>query len=299
MVYEIDLGQHTLSINADLPSSDPAFQFHAELNVEWMAVDPSAIVRYRIANVEEAVSPDLLRLARGITRGFSIAEAAEAEDKINEELGSDSIEVTDEGKFRGVVQEAAQKGRLGSKFGLWVRTTARLQQDEAAAAHYAKMKELNWQLEEEEAAHQLRIRKEENERYILQSRMTVYRDIIQSGDIELFVLQLASNPGDTAAVLKVFREEKEQGRRNFIDFVSRLIDSGVVERWQVGDQARVALEWLKDEIAGVIPDRGKIAELEGGYRQQRTGRPDPANINEPAPAEHAKEDPGQRATADP
>jgi hypothetical protein len=92
MVYEIDLGQHTLSINADLPSSDPAFQFHAELNVEWMAVDPSAIVRYRIANVEEAVSPDLLRLARGITRGFSIAEAAEAEDKINEELGSDSSE---------------------------------------------------------------------------------------------------------------------------------------------------------------------------------------------------------------
>jgi hypothetical protein len=73
------------------------------------------------------------------------------------------------------------------------------------------MKELNWRLEEEEATHQLRTRKEENEQYILQSRMTVYRDIIQSGDIELFVLQLASNPGDIAAVLKVFRRKRSKG----------------------------------------------------------------------------------------
>jgi hypothetical protein len=52
-----------------------------------------------------------------------------------------------------------------------------------------------------------------------------------------------------------------------------MIDSGVVERWQVGDQARVALERLKDEVAGVIPDRRKIGELEGDTGSKGWGVP--------------------------
>ena len=283
--YEVDVGHHTMTLQAALPSKDASFSFDAEISVEWVAVDPSAIVRYKVSDVKEALVPDLLRHLRRIARNFDIAHATDAEDAINDQFGALSIDVTDPSRSQDAVRAAAERDYPGARYGIWTRTIVQLAFDAAAAEHYAKMQQIRWEIEQERASHQLRRVQEQNQQEITVGRMRVYREIIMKGDAELFVLQLASNPQDVGAVLTLFREGKEAKRSNFIEFVSRMIESGVVERWQVSDQARVALEWLREEIAGVIPDRDQRAEVESTYRQHRKGRSNQDDGAPPDPAD--------------
>lgn len=283
-VYEIDLALHHTTITADLPSSGDAFSFKATVNVQWRVLDPSAVARHRVSSVKAALSPDLLLRLRRIARNFDITQSAAAEDEMNTRLGSPGINVTDHGQFAQAMKDAIERDCLGAEYGLWTRAIVELVLDEATIEHHTKMRQLNRAIQEEEATQALRLLREEHEQRITADRIIIYRDIIAAGDIERFALQLANHPGDIKAIDAIIREEQESSRRDTIDFVSHMVDSGVIERWEVSDQAREALDWLKAATARVIRERDERKQIEPEYRQQRRGRDTPGQGNGSAPS---------------
>ena len=174
------------------------------------------------------------------------------------------------------MQEALKLELLGSEYGLWTRVVVQLSPDEAAIDHHAKMTKLNWAIAEEKAQQQLRLLQDMNQQAIMDGRIAVYRAIIARGDTDRFALQLANNPDDVAAIHEIIRQEQQANRRDTIDFVGRMVDSGVIERHEVGDQATEALQWLKESTARVLRERTRQSELEPTAAPQRRGRDEPA-----------------------
>jgi hypothetical protein len=80
-----------------------------------------------------------------------------------------------------------------------------------------------------------------------------FRTIIAAGDLDRFALQLAQNPSAVEEVVKALMSEREKYRRDTFAFLTRLIESRVLEPWEIADQVREALHSLQDAIHTVIP----------------------------------------------
>jgi hypothetical protein len=275
-VYEIDLGLHHLKISEDLPGGDHAGAFQANFSIQWRVLDPSAVIRNRVTDVAEAISPQLLRHARRTARTFDITDSADAEDAINKQFNSATIDVRHPDWMQQSIREAVKADYPGAEYGIWIRAIVHLALDEAAIKHKQKMTELARALAEEEAEQKLRLIKEANQRTIMDARISVYREIVAAGNTERFALQLAQSPDDIQAIAAILREEELASRHDTIDFITHMVDSGVIERWEVSDQAREALAWLKEATARVIRERD--AQQSGSKQadpQARRGRGDP------------------------
>ena len=275
-VYDVDLGLHHTVIPADLPSRDYSASFHASISVQWRVLDPSAIVRHQVLDIKDTLSADLLHLARGIARDFRIDQVTAAEDKINDQLRGVEIDITTPAGIQQAMHEAIKLGCLGARYGLWTSAITHLTLDEAAIEHNTKMMKLNWAIEEEEAEQKLRMIKNKNQQEIMAEKTAIYREIIAAGDVERFALRLASNPDEISAITEIIRDDQLTRRRDTIDFISRMVDSGVVERWEVSDQVRQALEWLSDATVRVVTDKHhRTDEIDQPVRQRRRGRRKP------------------------
>jgi len=186
------------------------------------------------------------------------------------------VDITTPAGMQEAMRRATELRCLGARYGLWTRAITHLTLDEAATEHNTKMMKLKWAIEEEEAEHKLRVVKNRNEHEITAERVAVYRQIVAAGDVERFALRLASNPDEISAITAIIREDQLTSRRDTIDFISRMVDSGVVERWEVSDQVREALEWLTDATARVVTDKGhRNSETGQIVHQRRHGRGKP------------------------
>lgn len=302
-VYEVDLGVHHTTVPAELPSRDAAGSFHAELRVSWRVLDPSAAVRHQLTDVQEALTPDLLYRARKIAGDFGVDQRAAAEEEISARLGARPVDVTNSDSIQQAMDDALGNDRLGAEYGLWTRVVAELTLDEAALEHNARMTQYTRAIAEENVQQQLRVLQEENQRKIMADRIAVYREIVAAGDREAFAMQLALHPTDITAVAKILKDEELSSRRETIDFVAHMVDSNVIERWEVSDQAREALQWLKAATARVIRERNQQPASE--VRQGR-GEPVAGDLDIPelpsadsAPADSPAADSPPASGADP
>jgi hypothetical protein len=114
----------------------------------------------------------------------------------------------------------------------------------------------------------------------LEVRVAAYRDIIAAGDLNQVALRLAQDPQDAAAVVQLLIEERDRHRHDLVDFVTRLIDSGAIERHQIDDQVRAVLQWLREDSNHVITGKDEIRHAslgKDGHRLQEAttgnGRP--------------------------
>lgn len=280
-MYQVNLGlRHTIA-EADLPSNGDAFFFHASISVQWRVLDPASIVSNGVRDVAEALMPHIMRQMRRISRIFDVTQSAEAEEAINEALDKIQIGYSGRERYQDALQQASAQKHLGAEYGLWTRTVVELSLDEGTIEHITKMKQLDRALSEEKAQQQLRKLQEQNQQRIIQARIGVYKEIIAAGDTERFALQLANNPGDIAAIEKIMHDDELISRRETIDFISHMVSTGVIERWEVSDQAREALDWLKAAISSVISDREEQPQLETASRRRRRGRTDPPSQEYP------------------
>jgi hypothetical protein len=90
------------------------------------------------------------------------------------------------------------------------------------------------------------------DRVRMKTRVDAYRSIIAAGDLSQFALRLAENPKDVAEVISLLIQERDSHRSDTVDFVTKLIDSGAIERWEIDDQIRTVLQWLRDTTNRVI-----------------------------------------------
>ncbi len=268
MLYQVDLSLHQDAIEAEIPSQDAACPFYADVTIQWRVTDPVATVRHMVSDAAETLTPHVLHRIRGISRKYDVTDSSAAEDEVNDELGGPGIDVGHLGRD----QPPAGADCVGSEYGLWTRVIARLTLDDAATEHKAKMVKLTWAIDEENAEHELHLRQERHRQRITADRMDVYRQIIAAGDTERFAYQLSDHPEDIAAIEKILREEQRSSRRDAIDFVAHMVDSGVVERWQVSDEVKEALIWIKEAIARVIPDGRQRDKASTEQSERRRGR---------------------------
>jgi hypothetical protein len=112
---------------------------------------------------------------------------------------------------------------LTEQYGLWTNVLVRLRMDE---------------------------QKEENIR--LAAEVRAYKTLIEAGDLDQFALQIARNPDDVDSVVQLLVKERDTHRREVCDFITKLLDSDALDRWQIDDQVRVLLQWMGVSINRVL-----------------------------------------------
>ncbi len=230
-LYEIDLGLHHTAFDLELPSAVDMFSFRAEVAVEWRVLDPIRVVKDHVSDVREALRPALASLLALDTRQFKVDEAYDAERQ---------------------VAAALHHNDVGLDYGLATTIRVRLSADPGAAEHAASRRALQQKIEIEELRHDHRSLKEANEERVIRGRMRLYREIISAGDVEQFALQLAKNPEGIETVVRMVREVRKEDHRHVTDFLTRLVESGAVDRWEVKDTVQTALDWLKENNDRVV-----------------------------------------------
>lgn len=232
-VYEVDLGQHLSSFETDIPSRGDALPFHAIVDLQWRVKKPYEIVQRRIGTSQaliDAISPELLRRMRRVSRHYNVDESEAAEFEINTEFDAP----------------------LGADLGLWTLPYVRLLLEQSTIAHASEVLGLQRKIEIEEHANRLRQAEDANKRDRLSRRMQFYRSVISDGDIEQFAMQIAHNESDLSAAIKAFHSARDADHRNVINFFSQLTESGLIERYEMSDRIREALDWLNKSVTRVI-----------------------------------------------
>ncbi|WP_439379359.1 hypothetical protein [Amycolatopsis lexingtonensis] len=118
----------------------------------------------------------------------------------------------------------------------------------------------------------LRMDKQTEHNLRLESEVQAFKTLIKGGDIDQFALQLAQNPQQVAPVVQALVKERDTHRRQVFDFITNLLASDALDRWQIDDQVRVTLEWLKVSINRVISGTDEARQL------SFTGTP-PSSVN--------------------
>ncbi|MCG8927560.1 hypothetical protein [Lentzea sp. CC55] len=118
--------------------------------------------------------------------------------------------------------------QLGANRGLWVQPHVRLSLDDTSLAQSD-----------------------------IQRKVNHFRTIIAEGDFDQFALQLTLKPQDIGSVVKVLVDERDSRLRATFDFMNRLLESDALDRWQIDDQVRTALQMAQESIFRVLTGSGQ------------------------------------------
>jgi hypothetical protein len=98
----------------------------------------------------------------------------------------------------------------------------------------------------------LRMDQQKEEDFRLAAQVQAYKTLIEAGDLDQFALQIARDPDDVASVVQLLVQERDTHRREVCDFLTKLLDSDALDRWQIDDQVRVLLQWMGASINRVL-----------------------------------------------
>jgi len=150
------------------------------------------------------------------------------------------------------VGDAARILDLGREYGLTVTLSIRLSADTGAAEYATSRRELQQKIDIEKLEHEHHRLQVSHEQEVIRTRMDLYRRIIDSGNVDQLALQLAQNPSGADSITALVREERQHERRQVTDFITHLLSSGVIDRWDVEEQVQTALTWLKDSTERTV-----------------------------------------------
>jgi len=107
----------------------------------------------------------------------------------------------------------------------------------------------------------LRMDKQKEHNVRLKSEVEMFKTLIKGGDLDQFALQLAQNPHEVGPVVQALFKERDSHRREVFSFITRLIESDALDRWQIDDQVRVTLQWLQASIHRVLSGTDDARQL--------------------------------------
>jgi hypothetical protein len=250
-LYEIDMGLHWTRLELELPSLHEAVPFNAVVDLEWRVVDPVQVVRDGVKDIREALFPRLHHRLSMLTREFSMDETSLVEREALESLTNQPI---------------------GEEYGLLIHAFVRMRMEE-------KVRDVRREIALEHETQVLRLLREESTTNLINIRVERYRAIILAGDYNQFALQLAQNPDEAKAVVKMLHDN----RRNVIDFVTHLLDSGAIDRYEINDQVRAALDWLKEATDTVLHPPEQPVKIPSPRAPDAYSLTDMPEVNPPDP----------------
>ncbi|WP_406513285.1 hypothetical protein OG851_34575 [Streptomyces sp. NBC_00161] len=244
--FELQLGWHTVSFRAQLPASERGRSFPADVAVRWRVADPCAVARSQVTDVGELLVPELEQQLRDVSRAYSINHAEEVRDAVNAALAGHD---------------------LGVRFGLELDVFVTIQADRLIREHGAQVGEVLNQTAVEQFRQRLREIRDDNERLLIERWAESFQRAMEKGDDAVMAQMMARNPQDVQEIRKLFRREQREERQDGMELMTRLIDGGLLERWELGEQAMVVVEFLRSGARRVASE--PLPELTDGRRRKR------------------------------
>jgi len=274
-VYDIDLGVRHLEFEVDLPGKHDSFAFRATVTVEWRVLDPSLVVRNQLQDIRPLIQPVITEEMRRIAREYDVDQSAGAEAAINGRLVGEALDFNDPNQLAAALARSDTTRHIGREYGLWTRTIVSVLPDKSRIMQAEEVRDLRHQIEAERLRQELRMLQEANKNAVLTHRMGFYREAFAAGDIDRAVLQVAQNPEELTAVADVVRQQEMAGQRLTIEFVNKLLEEGAIERWQISDQAKAALDWLQQSTNAVFTPQAASQTVEEVVAQGKRARKTP------------------------
>ncbi|MCS7484565.1 hypothetical protein ACFFQW_48430 [Umezawaea endophytica] len=177
-------------------------------------------MRWQVKDAEVAVSSGLSNVASALMPEMTTRLRAVTR----------KFEIEQVHDAESAVVDALTGEPLGQEFGLSMRVFITLGMDEPTLAHAALLRKVE------------RLRR-----------------IIVEGDYHQFALQLSLREDSITEVMQVLAEERHNSRQVVVDFLTRMLESDAIERWEIEDDLRALLqslrEWSNNELAGVKETR--------------------------------------------
>ncbi|MGW0820383.1 hypothetical protein [Streptomyces sp. NPDC002845] len=220
-------GQHQASFQLELPTLGDRAQFKAGADVNWEVQDFHLAAEKRVVDVERMLRPPLQARLRGISRQYNLDAAQQVDESIQTELAS--------GRWSD----------FGADLGLTTQVFIRIDLGQAAADYQAQMvavekgSAIQGAMDE---AHQRRV--EANKAYAL--------ELINAGEADQYAHVLAQDPGRAQEILGELQQQARQQRHAALDYLTNLINQGVVQRHQIDEQVQALIDYSRTVAGGVF-----------------------------------------------
>ncbi|UED85542.1 hypothetical protein [Streptomyces profundus] len=224
--FEVALGRHVTEFGISLPAAGDAEFFEAEARVHWEVEDPSLVVDRQVWDAAELLRDDLLERLRDVSRQYALTEAERVDRAVRAELVS--------GRFA-----------LGEDLGLRTKVHVFIDLSERVADREREHTDLE---------HELRVsgRREEWESRRVAARAEEFEQMLRRGNIGQIAGFMAREPGRELEIRNLIRQEWREEQQVSIELFSRMLDSGHLERHDIGEHMYEVIQYLRSRSGGVV-----------------------------------------------
>ncbi|MFE4055535.1 hypothetical protein ACFXP3_04360 [Streptomyces sp. NPDC059096] len=268
-VFEVLLGRNVTSFELALPAAGDAQFFDARAEVHWEVEEPHTVVMKRVWDVRELLHGELLLALRQLSRRFRLTDAQRADEAVQEELAKGRID-------------------LGRDLGLRLRIHVFIDLSDVVRQRKSERDDIDFDMTRDEAQAEADRRKEAMERRLVRERAAELEAVLRRGQEAEIIHLMARNPAKEWEIREAIREQKREGQTDLINLFNRLLDTGHLERHDIGDQMFETLRLLRESGGAVI----------GGVADQVLLGQRPRRELEEGPARRRREEPHGAGRAD-
>ncbi|MER8043755.1 hypothetical protein [Streptomyces sp. NPDC094032] len=262
-VFEVQLGQNVTEFTLKLPAAGDGASFNARVRVKWTVEDPYRVVKEQVWNVAELLHDDLLDGLRSLSRRFRLTEAQRADEAVRDELSTGRLV-------------------LGREIGLRTQVYVFFDLDEQVRKEVARADKVEVTSRADAREAEAELRKEEWERKRIAARAEDLEAMFRRGDLAQIAHHMAKNPDHEWEIRSQLQREKREGQADLLAVFNRLLDSGVLERHEVDEQAYQILQHLRSStgtILGGVADRVLESTRSSDRRALERAAPEPSAPN--------------------
>jgi hypothetical protein len=257
-IYAVDVSPRQETFTLSLPSQEEAFAFASSVRATWQITDPIAAVRGNVDSPEHAVRQYLEERLRELTREFEVERSADAERRINIDLGDRMVPVSPAVTvIRCTVVlslDEATRAHIASRT-LVLRDREKLDQTRQTeiVAHELDRQRAGYQ-------HELEKLKEKHEMEMKQARVEVYAEALRSGSHHVLALRLAGHGEDVNQVIELLMGQQQMEFEGARSVLNSLLEANLLNRKDVAAIMANASNRMADHLSGEHPlslDRAK------------------------------------------
>ncbi|MDX6356102.1 MAG: hypothetical protein QOF98_3005 [Streptomyces sp.] len=236
-VCQVARGRHQVSFEMQLPTLGDQADFTCAVDVNWEVQDFHLVAEKRVVDVEKMLRPPLLARLRSVTRRHGLDGAQHADEAIQDELTS------------------GHWSALGADIGLTTEVFVRIDLGRAAADHNQDLVRVRHDASVQSAVDRATAVR-------IQHNLADARRLIEAGEAEQYAVLLAQDPSRANEILGTLQAQAKEQRQGALEYLTRLIDNGVVQRHQVEGQVQLLIDYAKSVGANAF---------ENGLPQPATG----------------------------
>ncbi|GAB3960393.1 hypothetical protein GCM10028832_18050 [Streptomyces sparsus] len=223
-------GRHQSSFEMQLPTRGDEGNFTCAVDIHWEVSDFLLAAEKRVVDVEKMLRAPMLARLRTFTRRYGLDGAQEADEAIQDQLATGGW------------------ASFGADIGLTTMVYVRIDLGRAAADHKQALLSVQHTAIVQSAQDQADAAR-------VQSNLVAAQDLIAAGEAGQYAHLLAQDPTRAGEILHELQGQARQQRQGALEYLTRLIDQGVVQRHQVEGQVQQLIDYARS-TGGALFDNG-------------------------------------------